>query len=315
MCCKHSDTLRHWSLLTACDWLPFGPVDKPVCPSCCVSLAGSDMVVCHGQVCGSVGDSQPPEQGFVCNYPGLIFRLSIMVASASSPIILFFLSVPITLVVGVFIAMFVTMFVAMVVARVVTRVVTTVMVISMVMARVLTTVMIISMTPPLLFWLCISPASPVFHWLLVVAPSPLCYIKTFVLIPVKIILVELLSTILVAHRELCQRRLEGTWAFVCKATENNNSRTRVWKKTSHTVSSCGCGVFGCQQACWGVSCHKDRPQSSPHPGSLRPTQMDSFSSRRLWPWFPQQSGTKSGRSRLHTQRIRISCNMRVLLSI
>ena len=139
----------------------------PPCRS--ASVAGAVVVVCHGQVCGGVGDSQPPEKGLVCNHPRLILRLRGPVAGVSSSIILFLLSVAVTLVVTVVVAMVVAVVVVVVVAVFVAVAVTTV----------------IALAPPLLLGLCISPSPPVLLWRLVIALSPLCHIKTFIFIPIR----------------------------------------------------------------------------------------------------------------------------------
>lgn len=143
-------------------------------------MAGAVVAVCHGQVCGGVGDSQPSEEGLICDHPRLILRLSVLVAGASSSIILLLFSVPVTLVVTliVVIAMVVTLVITLVVvvAVVVTLVITLIVVVTLVVT------LVVAVAPPLLLWLCVTLSSPVFLWLLVVAPSPLCHIKTFLFI-------------------------------------------------------------------------------------------------------------------------------------
>lgn len=123
-------------------------------------------VLHHGKMCGGVGYSQPPEEGLICNYLGLILGITVLVAGTSSSVILFLFSVTITLVVTLVVV--VAMLVATVIAAVVPMVVT----------------MVIAVAPPLFFWLCVSPSSPVLLWLLMVAPSPLCPIKTL-FVPVR----------------------------------------------------------------------------------------------------------------------------------
>lgn len=180
VCPKHMQAVRAGlqGLLTACHWLPFSPVDHAMASCRVAPVAGAVEVVCHGQVCGGVRDSQPPEERLISNHPRLILRLSILVACTSPSVILLFLSVGITLIVTVVvISVVITSFVAIVIAAVVATVIATVV-------TVIVTV-VVAVTPLILLWLCVAPVSPVFLWLLMVASAPLCHIKTVLLIPAR----------------------------------------------------------------------------------------------------------------------------------
>lgn len=197
----HTGMLPHWPLLTSCDWSPFGPIDDAVASGGSVSLARALEVVCHGQVCGGVGDSQPPEEGLVRSHAGLVHGLSVVVPATSPSVVLFLLSVAVTLVVagvmlvGVAAVIVLIVAVAAVVAAVVAMatviavvvavvvavaaVVATVVAVVTVVATVVAVVVVVfvavlvASAPPLLLGLRVSLSSPVLLWLLSVFPSPL----------------------------------------------------------------------------------------------------------------------------------------------
>lgn len=135
--------------------------------------------MCHGQVCGGIGDSQPPEEGLICNHPWLILRLTVLVAGASSSVILLLLSVAITVLVTVLVTLLAAVIISLVIATIIATI------IAMVISTVVAVVVAVAMAPPLLLRLCIPSTSPVFLWLLLIAPSPLCHIKTLFFIPVR----------------------------------------------------------------------------------------------------------------------------------
>lgn len=192
-----TNTFPHWPQLTSCDWFPFGPIDDAVTSGGSVSLARALEVVCHGQVCGSVRDSQPPEEGLIRSHAGLVHGFSVVVPTTSSSVVLILLSVVVTLVVtGVMLVGVAAVIVAIIaVAAVVALVVAMAAVVTMVVAAVIAVAavvavvvaiaaviavvevmfvaMLVASAPPLLLGLRVSLSSPVLLWLLPVAPSPL----------------------------------------------------------------------------------------------------------------------------------------------
>lgn len=205
----HTGILPHWPLLTSCDWFPFGPIDDAVPSGGSVSLARALEVVCHGQVCGGVRDSQPPEEGLIRSHAGLVHGLSVVVPVTSSSVVLILLPVAVTLVVtrvllvGVATVIVVIVAVAAVVATVVAAVVAVVIAVVIAMAAVVAVAtvvavaavvamvivvfvaMLVACASPLLLSLRVSLSSPVLLWLLPVFPSPLWHVKEFIFVPMR----------------------------------------------------------------------------------------------------------------------------------
>lgn len=153
------------------------------------SLAGAVVVVCHTQVGGGIGDSQPPEEGVISNHARLVLWFGVLVTSAPSSVVLFLLSAPaVAVLIAVVLAVVVTvlvaalMLVASVVAVALAVVVATVMVVAVVVSVVVA--LVVALTPPLLLRVRVPPSSPVLFGFLLVTPPPLCLVVTFVLVPV-----------------------------------------------------------------------------------------------------------------------------------